>query len=476
MIAVKRAEPGGIPWLRIEKDAPEPLIDQVFEKIQAQILRGTLRRGRRLPSTRAISEVLGISRGTVAAAFERLMANGLLEGRVGSGTYVAASASAPRPGHVSAKQWQAEIELPPFTLGPTLDFFPFGIWQDIAAEQLRNMRRLSAPGDPAGYQPLRAAIADFSRRVRGIACSPAQVIITMGATQALDLVVRSVTCPGDVVVIEDPSDPRVWSTIANARATPFAIPVDEGGLSIHALDNAKLPPGGLRLVSMTAVRQYPLGMALSADRQAQLLHRLESTGSWLVELEGTMSLAPPRDPLIANRDINAGRLIYHASLSWVLFRALRMGYVIAPESLVPALLATRRFMDVHPAVLEQAILAEFIARGHMETYLERMQAINAERHTHLCACWQEQAVAGATLSSHAGGLGQAILLPDHVDDETLAAAARQRGLAPVALSSWYGTAQQRGLLLGFAAHPPARTAEAIATLAPLVTTALNQRH
>ena len=210
------------------------------------------------------------------------------------------------------------------------------------------MRQFSTAGDPAGYEKLRVAIAEFSRRTRGIHCTPSQVVVTMGATQALDLIARTVAQAGDVALIEEPSDPRVRGTFANARLKTVPMPVDQHGAHLAGVNPAALPPRGPQVIYVTPVRQYPLGVSLASEREEALVRAADTSGGWLVELEGTLSVKPPRRPIVAGRDINARRVIYHASLSWVLFRSLRIGYIIAPDDLVPALVATRQFMDAHP--------------------------------------------------------------------------------------------------------------------------------
>jgi DNA-binding transcriptional regulator YhcF (GntR family) len=307
---LRRTEPALGAWLRIDKASDQPLAEQIYGAIHEQIVHGRLRSGYRLPSTRALSLALGISRSTVAVAFERLIADGFVEGHVGSGTYVSRRAivnslraerarGAAQRGHEPMRH--TEETAPAFALGPTIEYFPFDVWQSLAAEQVRSMRRFSSTGDPAGYQPLRIAIADFSRRQRGIVCSPSQVIVTMGATQALDLVARTVAKPGDAALIEDPSDPRVWQTFANARVKPIAVPVDDEGANVDAVDPAAWLEESPRVLSLTPVRQYPLGVSLSPTREKLLLRRMSQWNAWTVELDGTFTVRPPRDPIIANR-------------------------------------------------------------------------------------------------------------------------------------------------------------------------------
>jgi GntR family transcriptional regulator / MocR family aminotransferase len=474
--------------MRIDRASDRPMADQIYVAVCAQIECGRLSEGSRLPSSRGLSKALGVARSTVSAAFDRLLADGLVESHVGSGTYVARTSvrgeenhsradslraiHAPLPGRATSAQGNV---VPPFTLGPSLEYFPFEIWQSLAAEQVRSMRWFASNGDPAGYEPLRVALAEFTRQHRGIRCSPSQIIITMGATQALDMIVRTVGKAGDVALIEDPSDPRMRHTFANSRIGTLSMMVDEQGADIATVDASALPADGAKIILLTPVRQYPLGAPLSAAREQAITDRAARWRSWIVEMDATFTMRPARNPIMAAGEVNDNRVIYHTSLSWVMFRSLRMGYIVAPDDLVPALLATRQFMDVHPPMLEQAILAEFVARGHMSRYVAKMQAVNEDRQRSLINAWPGNVASGVRLLTTSGGLSNVVMLPDGVDDEAIVRAALTVRMAPIAISSWYASNDQRGLLLGFASRDGATTARAVEQLAVLIAGEVKRR-
>src|SRR4051794_38767183 len=208
----------------------------LYESLRAAIVEGRLRPGSRLPSTRNLGAQYGVSRGTVTMAFDQLMAEGFTRSEVGSGTYVASgiphpmvprgARALPPPVRSTARLSKrgaaavtnVAIAPQPRAVGrafrafePAIDLFPSELWARTAARVLRAApRSLYGHGDPAGYLPLRRAIADYAGASRGVRCTPEQVIVTSGAQQALDLIGRLLLDPQDEAWMEDPAYPAVW--------------------------------------------------------------------------------------------------------------------------------------------------------------------------------------------------------------------------------------------------------------------------
>src|SRR5207302_689840 len=226
-----RIRKGTLLTLPLDPDAATPLFRQVYEGLRRGILDGTLAPGVRLPATRGLADELGVSRNTVLNAYEQLLAEGYLEGKVGSGTYVprtlpdqpiqgrsaaelARLTSAPGPGLSRRGTGLAQAAVlmaptagsPPFRPGtPALDAFPFETWKRLVARYHRRPPRdLLDYGDPAGYAPLRRAIAAYLGPARAVHCDPAQVLVVTGAQQAFDLIARLLLDPGDRAWVEDP--------------------------------------------------------------------------------------------------------------------------------------------------------------------------------------------------------------------------------------------------------------------------------
>lgn len=459
--------------IAIDRQSSHPLAEQIYRQIRSRIVAGAIAVGTRLPSTRRLGALLGVSRTTVADAFELLLADGLIQGHIGSGTYVAPtgmSSQLPqaRPNATQRDAAAASTQVSQaFAWPPTLDYFPFDTWQSIAMGLGSRVRELSEEGEMAGYLPLREQIADYSRRWRGIDCDAGQVIITAGMTQGLDLVARTLIRQGDVALVEDPAEQRVTTTLTLAGARLKRLAVDGEGVDLSAAADQPF-----RLAHIGAVRQFPTGVALSAERERQLRRMAAAHNAYLVEMENTFLVQAPRQPLMASAEADQSRNIYLATFSWVLYRSLRIGYVIAPKPLVQELLTTRFGTDFKPPLFEQMMLERFMREGHFEAYTERLRDVLAMRRDAMLAAWPGDLPKGVQLSAGPGGLGFLMSLPDDTDARALLARAQSIGLAPRDVSDWYADGRRRAFLLGFAKAGQATTVRGIQALAGLLRSAL----
>ena len=350
-----------------------------------------------------------------------------------------------------------------FRLGtPALDRFPFTLWGALLS---RRWRALTASqlsyGDPAGYAPLREAIATYARQARGAACEASQVIVVSGAQQAFDLVARVLLDPGDTVAVEDPGYRGARAAFVAAGATLAPVPVDREGMDVARL-RAVAPRA--RLACVTPSHQFPLGVTMSARRRLALLEWARAAGAWIVEDDFDSEYRFRGRPLPSLHGMDAaGCVLYVGTFSKTLFPALRLGYLIVPSPLVDVFARARATVDRHPSALEQAVLAEFIAEGHFARHVRRMRALYAERQEVLLSLLGSEL--GALLEGERMEAGMHLVawLRDDGDDDggergnvdrdrRLAAAALDAGVAAVALGSLATHTPARGaLLLGFAA-------------------------
>jgi len=290
-----------IPFIQLDdRDSAVPLYRQIYEAVRRAILIGEFAAPMRLPATRLLAEQLGVARMTVVNAYEQLLAEGYVEGKGGSGTYVAAmlpeellrvreekllrskeSAKPRKPSLLRRGKWlastsvttlrvQADGDHYAFQNGlPALDEFPFKVWSQLASRRLRNPpRELLGYGDPAGYLPLRAGIAAHLKSARAVHCDAVQVIIVAGAQQALDLTARILLDPGDVAWVEDPCYPGAHNALLSAGAKVIPVPVDKEGFD---LAKAARQSKQARLVYVTPSHQFPLGVTMSLSRRLALL-------------------------------------------------------------------------------------------------------------------------------------------------------------------------------------------------------------
>lgn len=452
--------------------ASGPLYQQIHDAYRAAILEGRLRPGQRVPSTRALACALGISRLPVLNAFEQLLHEGYIEGRVGSGTYIAASILDKAGSARSVRRPQPAARVPPRVasapadnrdtdpsvqsgLGafrvslPALDRFPHKTWSRLVSRHARRMPVASmAYGDPAGHLPLRHAIADHLRAARAVDCDASQILIVSGSQMALQLCARVLLKAGDTFCFEEPGYPGARDALAATGATLRAVPVDGDGLVVSALDKGKQ---AARAVYVTPSHQYPLGVPMNVPRRLALLEWARRCGSWIIEDDYDSDYRYASRPLGSLQGMDqASRVIYIGTFSKVLFPALRIGYVVAPPALVERFIAHRRAIDLFPPTLYQLALTDFLREGHFARHLRRMRIVYRQRHDALVEAIERRLDGLLTIVNADAGMHLAAWLPPEIDDRAVVRCAASRGIDCIALSSCYaGKSPKSGLVLGF---------------------------
>ena len=484
----------------------QPYHRQVYEQVRGAILSGRLRPGDRLPATRDLAARLGLARNTVARAYGDLLAEGYLEGRVGSGTYVApglggevgarvegkpARAPGGRPRRLSgwvgralreARDRQVASALPyDFRPGtPDWDAFPRALWLQLLGRALRREAgELTRYGDPAGYLPLRQAIARHLAVSRGVVTAADQVVIVSGSQQALDLLARLRIDPGDAVAIEDPGYPEARRTFAAADARLLYVPVDDDGLDVSDLTRqaTETPP---RLVYVTPSHQFPTGATLSLARRLALLEWAARRDVLIVEDDYDSEFRYTGRPVESLQGLDrSARVAYVGTFSTVLFPPFRVGYAVLPPDLVGPFVQAKWLADRQTPTLEQLALADFLEEGHFERHLRRMRRLAANRRAALLAAIEEhlgdlveppRAGAGMHVMLRLAGPGPAPVdgVPTALETAVVAgAAARGVGVYPVG-SCRIRPSADSAILLGYAALPEDRIREGVRRLAEVV--------
>lgn len=463
--------------MRVRLAGEGPLYERLYRALRAAIADGRLAPGARLPSTRQLAGELGLSRTVAVAAFAQLLAEGHVEGHLGSGTYVAARPPAPEARHRAPAAAQPPARLaryarrvvalaphpragaprrgPPlpydFRYGrPAVKDFPQSTWAALVARRARDgsLRALDY-GPPAGHPLLRAALAEQLLRARGIVTTAEHILIVNGAQQALDLVTRLVVDPGARVATEDPMYPvaRQVFRAAGARVVPVA--VDREGIQVDLL------PRAARLAYVTPSHQFPLGGILPAERRHALVRWAARTGAYVLEDDYDCELRSGATTLAAVQSLDDhGRVIYMGSFSKVLFPALRLGYLVVPDALIAPATALKMLMDTHSPLFEQDVLAAFLREGHFERHVRRARARYAQRRAALVEAVAEHLADRVELTGVEAGVHAVAHLIDFparsVPDLVSRAAARGVGIYP--LGPHYARPPKRGaLLLGYAA-------------------------
>ena len=378
------------------------LFDWLCGEIRAAILEARFPLGSRLPSTRAMARKFHVARGTMVAVFEQLTEEGLLDGIVGSGTYVRAIRSvapsdrspsrlrvSPRGRRRALSVRGRKLASQPFPKvlcnrsaetfrldEPALDLFPTEMWNRLSAGQpCRRRLELLRHGEPLGYPPLRAAIGDFIANARGVRCSAEQVVVTSGAQESLDLVARLLLDPGARVWMEDPGHAAVTALLRAHDLHVIGVPVDAQGINCDVGRERSFA----RFAYVTPACQFPLGVPMSPERRLKLLEWADEVGAWIFEDDSDGVLELRHSPEALCSMDSSGSVIYSSSFNRLLFPSLRLGFMVFPPELIKAAAAalsiTRRY---HPT-LEQATLAEFIEQGHLRLHLQRMREVYAAR-------------------------------------------------------------------------------------------------
>jgi len=468
--------------LQLDPSSELPLYLQLYEQLRAAIVNDCrIPRSAKLPSTRSLAESLSVSRNTVIGAFEQLLAEGYLEGRIGSGTYVAHAlpeaclgarpqASAPGyvrpPARVSERGIRMRNLMPATNIAnvvpapskpkafrlhsPSFEAFPYDVWRKISQRTWDRIRpEMLGYGCPAGWQALREAVAQYLRASRAVRCDWQQVIITNGAKQAMHLVAQTMTDPGDPVFIENPSYSgiRIAFTLSGAKMLP--VPVDREGLDIAAAEQLDRDA---RLVYVTPSHQYPLGTTMSLNRRLALLDWARRRDGFIIEDDYDSEFRYRGRPVASLQGLDReDRVLYIGTFSKVLMPSLRLGYMVVPPDLVNTFIAARAHYDWSSPVIEQATLAEFMTEGHFARMIRKNRAVYAERQEILVNAGKRHLRGLLNMPAKECGMHLLGWLPNGVDDRACAAALSQGGVECLSLSQFASMpADPGGLLLGYA--------------------------
>lgn len=478
--------------LHLDRRLPAPLHRQLYDQVRGVILSGRLAPGARLPSSRALTRELAVSRNTVVTAFEQLLSEGYIEGKTGSGTYVSTilpdalliarsrivPARAPRARLHLSRRGQRLLGGPaqrPRSYAafeprfPELGQFPFDVWSRLLAKWWRRPDRdLLTDGDPAGYRPLREAIAGHLGAFRGLRCDADSVIIVSGAQQAVSLVAQLLLDEGARAWVEEPGYPGMRAALVAAGLEPAAVPVDAEGIDVTA-GEAAWP--GVRLACVAPSRHYPLGPTMSLTRRLQLLEWAAREDAWVLEDDYDSEYRYAGRPLAALQGLDGnGRVIYVGSFSKVMFPSLRIGYLVVPPDLAVAFARARAALDSYPSAIVQPVLADFIAEGHFAAHVRRMRTLYASRLACLQAAADRHFTGLLTLPPTDAGMHLVAeltpALAARLSDRAASERAAVVGIIAPPLSSYYtGPATRQGLLLGYAAVPEEAIEKAAKTLA-----------
>ncbi|TBL74514.1 PLP-dependent aminotransferase family protein [Paenibacillus thalictri] len=442
----------------LDRHSGKPLYEQIADHLEQRISYGEFPPGSLLPSERKLADQLGVNRSTVILAYAELRAMGIIESRSGSGTRVSTSKWGATPKHTP--NWSRYAEggsfLPnlPFmrkirealNQHPSLiDFASGELAADLApmeeiAELMSEHRYTSYLGydNPQGYIPLRQALVSYLNTYRGIQTAESSILITSGSQQSLYLITQCLLSPGDAVAIEDPSYCYSLPMFQSAGLRLFRLPVDQHGICPDDI-RSLYKKHRIKMVFTNPNFQNPTGTVLSAERRKQLFEVTSELGLPVVEDDpfGLTAFedAPPMP--LKSMDVN-GSILYIGSFSKIAASGLRIGWMVAPRSIVERLADARQQMDFGLSVIPQQVAAQFIKSAYFLPHLERLRTQLHFKRDLLIESLQKELADLVTFTPPRGGLHLWCHLRPQVHDGKLLEESLKRGVVFVP-GSVYGS-------------------------------------
>jgi len=440
--------------------------------IRAAVIDGRLPAGSSLPATRLLADDLGVSRGVVVEAYQRLADEGLVSARPGTGTRV--SGLPPRPvrqkkdrpwpagATVLPQPWRAGAELDLSPGVPDLSGFPRAAW--LRAERSVLDQASAAElgyGDPRGSESLRRELAGWLARTRGLRAAADDIIIVSGVAQALALLAQWLNAHGTTrIAIEDPGSLGSRDQLSYWGLATVPVPVDE-----HGLCTSHLAGSGLRAVLLTPAHQFPTGVVLAPPRRHELLDWAVAADAVIIEDDYDAEYRYDRAPVPALAAAAPGHVAYAGTTSKTLAPGMRLGWLVPPARLHADLVTAKHAADLGSPALPQLVLARLIATGELEQHIRGVRKRQRARRDALLGALRPE-LPQARVQGVPAGLHLLITFPAlAVDDTDLAERIHQAGVLVHPLS-WH---RQRpgppGLVLGYAAHTPDQLREAARRIA-----------
>nr|WP_308127013.1 PLP-dependent aminotransferase family protein [Nonomuraea guangzhouensis] len=453
--------------ISLSRESAVPLSAQLTGWLRRAMLAGTLAPGERLPSSRGLAGQLRVSRTVVTEAYQQLYAEGWLEGRHGSGTFVAALEAS----HLAVEAPPAPEPPPRPPAQRTIDLTPGTPWvRDYDHAAWKRAWRKAAdlpPGDspdPYGLPYLRELLADHLRRARAVTVGPENVLVTRGTGNGLDLCALALLGEGGRAGVEDPGYHVARTVFAARGAKVVPCPVDEDGVIVEAL------PGDLRVLYTTPAHQYPLGGRLPIPRRERLLAWARSTGAIIVEDDYDAEFRYDVAPLPALYGLDPSRVVLLGTLSKTLAPDVGVGWLVGSPELLDRIAAIRLSLSDRTSGPVQQAVATLLERGDLDRHLRRMRLEYARRRGAIVEILGPL----CRLRGDTAGLHVLAELPrDTVPG--LVAAAREKGvLLDSTARHHYGSERLHGLVIGYGSATLADVRHGCRIVAGLMCSALNE--
>ncbi|MFI5407946.1 PLP-dependent aminotransferase family protein [Kaistia sp. UC242_56] len=473
--------------------AAMPLHARIQRAIRQLIVDGALGPGKPLPASRALATSLGVSRDTIEAAYGQLHAEGFIDRRVGSGSFVAEmTAFMPGRGH-SPRDPQRRNQPPklsrrgaaifggggvrerltprPFAPGvPETRTFPLALWERLERQVRKEVgAQTLLHGDPQGIEPLRRAIADYVNLERGARATADRVLVLTSSQQALSLCANMLLDPGDGIFIEDPVYYGARRAFDAAGLECLHIPVDGQGLVVEPI---LAEPRRAKAVFLTPSHQFPTGATLALERRLALIEWAARHQAWIIEDDYDSEFHYAGKPTACVQGLDPhDRTLYIGTFTKSLFPGLRIGYLVLPPQLVGPMTVARTLQDGHTAPMAQWTLARFMEGGHFGAHVRSMRGVYADRLDLLESLVRRHLADFVEPRVPAGGLQMSCRLTGGLPERAAIEAAARAGIDLLGLSALHADGRgEAGFLMGFAAYTPYEIELAVRKLATALQT------
>ena len=451
--------------ISLDRNLPGSLVQQLYTALLEAINSRLILPGFRLPSSRQFAQELGISRSTVLSAYDQLIAEGFLEPRRGSGLYlldVGATPFSPEatnrsPFSQPEGRALASNDRPlPFANGmPDMRLFPHRAWARQVSRVARQMPWAFVENETGfGDLELRTQLANHLLHWRGIAADPDQIVITAGARDAVELILRTVAGKRNYVALEDPGYLPLQYICEGTGAKPIYMAMDHSGAIPLKETTDQAPPVATVL---TPSFQFPLGITMPTTRRNQFLELAARYDSWVIEDDFDSEFRYSGQPVtaMASRD-GLNRVIYIGSFSKIFSSGLRIGFMVVPHPLLDRLRHTQAKFGSRASSAPQRALAGFLESGEFHKHLRKMRRIYAARRANFVRTLQARLGDHIHFLDNPAGMQLAVQLSHRRDDVAIAHKASKRGMACAPLSTYFRKASPRyGLVLGYCSHTEA---------------------
>lgn len=445
-----------IPWIAfsIGRSSKTPIFEQICNEVRLRTNSGELKEGTRMPATRSFAVELGVSRSTVVTAYEQLVAEGYLKSYERSGYEVCTSCAVEMPETGQKKcdssNGESSPSKPPFAAGqPDMRIFPYRAWAKTISRTCRTKPESMLIWESGfGNYELRKAIVSHVAEWRGIEALPDQVMVTAGATDALEICIRTLMDSGDGIGMEDPGFLALHHFAYKHGLKPCLLTIDADGAT---LPRCKIGP---KLVHITPSHQYPLGGAMTPNRRLEFIKWAEANEAWIIEddYDSEFRYAGRPIPALAGFD-HLNRTMYVGSFSKIFSNSLRIGYVIIPLRLIDKFKKKIGRDRAKVSYMPQQPLAEFIETGEFHRHLRRMRRIYSKRRKFLMDRLYQEFSNFGTFFDYQAGMHVVFHLDEKWRDTEVCRYCQSRGVYVQAVSTLSPIKTSlNGLILGFSAH------------------------